>query len=108
MDVQGGASKRAVLESKVDTLRKELAVTKKENKLLAKQLVETANVKSVPRTKSSRLPKGGHIRAIIGDTHGMHLDRAAWAAGYQASSPSGGSHRVLWVLLAAPAPVRNQ
>ena len=80
MDVQGGASKRAVLESKVDTLRKELAVTKNENKLLAKQLVETANVKSVPRTKSSRLPKGGYIRAIIGDTHGMHLDRAAWAA----------------------------
>ena len=89
MDVQGGASKRAVLESKVDTLRKELAVTKKENKLLAKQLVETANVKSVPRTKSSRLPKGGYVRAIIGDTHGKHLHRAARAACMAQRSPSG-------------------
>ncbi|SVA31612.1 uncharacterized protein METZ01_LOCUS84466 [marine metagenome] len=80
MDSKALEAECAVLEARVDALGKELAESRKQNKAIAKQLARIGQTKPTPPTKPARLPKGGYIRAIIGDTHGCHLDKAAWAA----------------------------
>ena len=70
----------AMLQSQLGDLKKELAEARKQNKAIARELINLAKVTPPPRTPVARKPAGGYLRVIIGDTHGAHIDRKAWAA----------------------------
>ena len=80
-DIKQTADRAAInnLERKLATARQDTAAAKKLNAVLAAELEKKAGrVKKTPRPRKTKL--NGHIRLILADTHGSHIDLASWAA----------------------------
>ena len=78
MDKQAKEAEKATLLGEIRALKKGLSDAREHNKVIVRQLA--AKSKKPAKTKAARKPSGGHVRVILADSHGSHLDRSAWAA----------------------------